>query len=416
MQTEFELLLCCARTSINSGGSDRIRVLLDQDINWQYLLKLARHHAVIPLLYWSLNNTCPEAVPADIMTQLREHFHANARRNLFLSVELVKLLNLFESDNIPVLPLKGPVLAVSAYGNLSLRQFSDLDILVHERDINQAKELFLAQGYQMKIERVRLSQEQEDKFLRSPDIYKLVRECAYPFINHSIGVMTELHWAIMPKYFSFPIDNPELWDNLESVAIAGQKVPNLPPEKILLTICGHGTKDCWIQLNRICDLAAFIHNHPELNWEKLIAQARQLGGERMLWLGLFLAKELLQTSLPESVWQRIQADPQVKTLAEQVQQSLCSQTANSPAIGKLSYLHLQVRERLGDKIRYCWLTAITPTTSDWVVLPLARFPAWVYYLMRPIRLVMSWGLGLFSRLPHFPSFRVRDRTVWTTKK
>ncbi|HBB33924.1 MAG TPA: hypothetical protein DDZ80_19065 [Cyanobacteria bacterium UBA8803] len=390
MQPEVELLLCCARTSINPETGDRLRVLLQQNINWQHLLKLARRHGVMPLLYWILNDTCPGAIPDDTMTKLREHFHDNARRSLFLTVELVRLLNLFASQNIPAIPFKGPVLATSAYGNLSLRQFSDLDILVRESDINKAKELFLAQGYKMKIERIRLSEEQEAAFVRSPHIYKLVRECAYPFINLKIGIMAELHWAVMPKHFSLAIDSEQLWDNLELVAIAGTTVSNLSPENTLLLICGHGTKDCWIQLNRICDVAELIRSHPQLDWERLIEKATLLGSERILWLGLFLAKQLLGTSLPESVWQRIQADPLVEILAAQIQEGLCDETEKFSSIGRLSSFHLQVRERLGHKIQYCLRAAITPTTSDWLLLPLVRFPAWLYYLIRPIRLVKNY--------------------------
>jgi len=36
---------------------------------------------------------------------------------------LLKLLDLFENHGIPAVPFKGPVLASSIYGDLSLRQF-----------------------------------------------------------------------------------------------------------------------------------------------------------------------------------------------------------------------------------------------------------------------------------------------------
>jgi hypothetical protein len=124
-----ELLLYCAQTPIDSEIAERIRTLLQQDIDWAYLIQTAAQHGVMPLLYQSLNTTCPEAVPKANLAQLRNYFHTNAQRNLFLTKELLKLLTLFETHSIPAIPFKGPVLAVSAYGNLSLRQISDLDIL-----------------------------------------------------------------------------------------------------------------------------------------------------------------------------------------------------------------------------------------------------------------------------------------------
>ena len=73
------------------------------------------------------------------MHQLRERYHSNARRNLFLVSELLKLLKLLESHGIGAIAFKGPVLALYAYGNLSLRQQLDLDILVRKRDIFESK-------------------------------------------------------------------------------------------------------------------------------------------------------------------------------------------------------------------------------------------------------------------------------------
>src|SRR2546426_10956064 len=70
-----------------------------------------------------------------------------ARRNLCLTGDLLSLLELFEARGIPAVPFKGPVLAVQAYGDVALREFRDLDILVTHRDITRARELLLARGF-----------------------------------------------------------------------------------------------------------------------------------------------------------------------------------------------------------------------------------------------------------------------------
>jgi len=137
-RSEVELLFCCTRTHIDSEIAERIRTLLQQNIDWAYLIQTAAQHGVMPLLYQSLNTTCPKAVPKTNLAQLRDYFHSNAFHNLFLTKELLKILTLFESHSIPAISFKGLVLAVSAYGNLSLRQISDLDILVRERDYHKA--------------------------------------------------------------------------------------------------------------------------------------------------------------------------------------------------------------------------------------------------------------------------------------
>lgn len=384
--SEIEVLLICARTSVDSEKANRLKVLLEAGLEWEKLLQMATRHKVIPLLYWNLNTICSEAVPENILAQLQNSYYTYARRNLFLSGELVRLLSIFEAEGIQALPFKGSILAASAYGNLSLRQFCDLDILVRETDIEKAKALFLAEGYRMKIERIEVTPEQEAAFVRSQNIYHLVREAAYPFIHEQKKVLAELHWGIVPKYFSFRLDSQEMWENLEQVSIAGKNVSNLSPENALLMICGHGTKDCWRQLARICDVAELIHSHPQLDWTKLMEQAKILGGQRMLGLGLFLAQELLGTTLPDTVLQKIQADSEVKLLATQVCDRLFCNSSNSYKDGNVTRFHLSTKENLADRLRYILRIAITPTTSDWLLLPLAKSPTFLYYLLRPIRL------------------------------
>ena len=392
---EIEILLCCASTQIESETASRLKALVQENIDWVKLTKMAQQHRLTPLLYSNLNAICPQAVPKSILNQLQVNFRANTRRSLLLSAELVRLVNLLEAKGIPALPFKGPVLAASAYNNLSLRQYSDLDILVRPQDIEKAKALFLSEGYRMKIERIEVTEEQEAMFVRSPQIYQFVREAAYPFIHHEKGVTAELHWGIMPQYFSFPIDSLA-WEQSEFVSIASNKVPNLSPENTLLMLVGHGTKDCWAQLARICDIAELIRSHPQLNWTKLLEQAKINGGQRMLFLGLMLARNLLGTSLPEEVWQKIGAEKEVELLAMQCGERLFSASNGSFQDGSVTRFHLSTRERLQDKIRYFISIVITPTTSDWLLLPLAEFPAFLYYLLRPIRLVKDQVSKVFS--------------------
>src|SRR5262245_10666576 len=126
---EVQLILCCAGTHIDAAKAERIKGLLSEEINWDFLIHIASQHGVMPLLYFTLKNTCLEAVPKAVLDQLRNYFYTNAAHNVFLTTELLKLLTLFEAHGIPAIPFKGPVLAASVYGNLSLRQFGDLDIL-----------------------------------------------------------------------------------------------------------------------------------------------------------------------------------------------------------------------------------------------------------------------------------------------
>lgn len=396
VRPEVELLLCCARTRIDSETAERIKTLLQENIDWAYLIQTALRQGTMPLLYWNLNTTCPEAVPKVILSELRGHFLAKAQRSMFLTGQLLKLLNLFEVHGIPVIPFKGPVLAASVYGNLSLRQFCDLDILVRKRDFLKAKDLLISQRYQLQHER---SWESD-------------------FLHAQSRVNLDLHQGITPKYFPDPIDFEQLWERLEPNTLAGTKVSNLMPEDLLLILCVQWGKDCCDQRSRLaqlCDVAELLRVHPQLDWGWLLKQARRLGCERMLLLDLCLVNELLGAALPEEILKRTQANPVVKSLASHVRSRLFCE-AKDPPIGLKEKtfwsswfyherLHFRMTERLQDSVRYCLYrlslvlkNKITPNKYDWAFLPLPPSLHLLYYLLRPIRLVRKYALVLLRRL------------------
>lgn len=400
IRPEWELLLWCVRVSSDALQARRIEALLHKELDWQYLLRTALRHSVMPLLYQSLVALCPAGVPETPLNQLRQYFRDNARRNFFLTGELFRCLHELHSHNIPAIPYKGPVLAASAYGDFALRQFDDLDFLLHESDILRAKELFIAQGYRPEFH---LNHAQEMAYLRSQSAYKLVRD--------EETIIVELHWRIVEDYFSVPLNPEQLWERLEPISLAGKEVRTISAEDLLLILCVHGTKHCWERLGWVCDVARLIHTRSEMDWDQVIRQATALGAERMLFLGLFLAHELLGTTLPAVIWKRIEDDITVKSLAEQVQRWLLRGSAQPPGIVEVSLFHLKARERWQDKVRYATRLSITPTAGDWNLrLPPALFP--LYYLLRPFRLIGTYAPLLWKRRPT-PSLGKADTTLMT---
>src|ERR1041384_3498267 len=143
---EVELLLSCARAHVDAEGAARVRALVEQEFDWDYLLRVSNRHGLQPLLYHHLNAICP-AIPDTYAQQLRDAARRVSALNTFLTNELQRLLARFAVAEIEAMPYKGPVLAVALYGNVALRQFSDLDILVRPRDVARASELLQAEGY-----------------------------------------------------------------------------------------------------------------------------------------------------------------------------------------------------------------------------------------------------------------------------
>ena len=381
---EVDLLLCCIRASIDLKVVERIDALLDEDIDWSKLLEMANSFGVIPLLYKNLKTIQLKRFPKTFLVKLQDHFHDNARNAIRLTGELVKILDLFEANNIPAIPYKGPVLAAIAYGNLTLRQFGDIDVIIHKQDVRQARELLISQGYQLTWPQLPLTEHQEISHLEAKYNYK--------FVHQNSNTIVELHWGVTPKYFSFPPDPNWLWSRLENVSLSGKSMLSFSPEDYLLILCVHGANHCWLyRLSWICDISELIHNHPGLNWEQVIEQAYSLGSQRMLLLGLLLAHDLLGSQLPDEIWHETAKDSTVKSLADQVKARFTNRNIRALGAFEIPLFHLDVKENLQDKIRYCFYMT-TPSTKDWTSLSIPKPFIFFYYIFRPIRLAIEYGL------------------------
>lgn len=385
---EAELLLSCARTEREPYTDRRIVDLCQRGIDWDYLLQMSQRHTVTPLLYWHLKDTAPGVIPEGVLVQLREQFEANRLRALFLTRELLAILKMFEEHGIPAIPYKGPTLAAMAYGDLSLRRFGDLDILVRESDVLRTGDLLASLDYKPQYQ---MSKAQEAAFL------KYERQYLYARDGHRI---VEAHWTLTPRYISFPLSFEDLSKHAVRVALGGDTVPTFSPEDLMLALSVHGSVHFWERLGWICDIAELVRVSDAINWTRLLETSARLGVKRMLLLGLWLAQGLLGAHLPEGVLSEARKDDVLRALAEEVRVGLFSEDTGPQGLFEGSAFrrfHFQIIESPVSKLRYCVHRATTPTLLDWeeIPLPAAFFPC--YRLLRPLRLGGRFGRRLAGR-------------------
>jgi len=379
LRPEIELLTYCVRNNISPIATDHIRVLLKKDLDWNYLLKKSLRHGVMPLLYKTLNANFQQVVPDHFLNKLKACFYANVKRNILLTEELLEIIDNFESHGISAISFKGPAIAAHLYGNIALRQFDDLDILVHKRDAKRAKELLISKGYQPMY---KLDEKEETAYIESKFEYFLS--------NIDNSTYLGIHWQIVPKYFSIPIDAERFWPRLEMQSLFGREIQTISPEDLLFVLCLHGTRHLWQRLAWICDIAQLIEVHRNLSWDWIIKQASILSSERILNLGLYLAKDILDTELPEEISKKVLKDTVVKSLALRVKNWLFQDNNGGPKSLEYPLFHLRVRERVRDRVQYCTRLITTPNVKDWAFFRLSKnfFP--LYYLLRPLRLAKDY--------------------------
>lgn len=384
---EAELLLCCVQLGDSPQRTGHVNALIEEGVDWGVLLRAASGHGMLPLLYWQLDGIQSADIPPEVLNWLRGHFHANRLRSLFLTGELLKLLSELEAHDIPALPYKGPVLAASAYGDLALREFGDLDVLVRKEDVLRAREVVASLGYQPQHQ---VGGNQEAAFLRY--------ERQYPFVRGD-GSMVELHWRVVPRSLSFLLGSENFWERAIRVPLGGSRVSTFATEDALLILCLHGCAHFWERLGWIRDIATLIDASKSLDWERLMDRAEALNIKRMLLLSLFLAHDLMGMNLPESIVREIGNDRVVKASATRVSENLFSENSVELSGGAArGRFHLQMMERLRDKLQYCFHRTTTPTSADWELTPLPAALSPFYRLLRVLRLGGESGRRLIGRI------------------
>jgi hypothetical protein len=376
---ELELLFLCARQCPSPEAIEAAREILARPIEWEVLLDAARQHRVVPLVYRNLSTMDAGLVPDEVVRTLQLHFRRNSWSNLKLTAELMRVHDVLAADEIPVIPYKGPTLATFLYGDVSMRQFGDLDIILHEKDVERARELLGALGYRLALD------------ITGKDV---------SLFHDRLGITLEVHWCITGDRHPVQIPAQRLWKNLDWTPFAGKTVLAHTPEDLLWVLGVHGGQHRWERLIWLCDVAE-LARRPTLDWDRAMHNARELRAGRTVALALVLARDLLGVTLPPGVQRSIEADPVLIPLAGHVKSCLAAPRPEKENLGELERYYIMLGDRIGDRIRIAVRQAVpylAPSTREEEMLRLPWYLSWVLYVVRPVRLAWNYGLTPLKRL------------------
>lgn len=390
-EKENQLILGCAQTSIPSPTVDRLSELLTQPLDWEYVIAVSSRNGLLPLLSRNLIQNFREQLPETIHERLSFFYLSNARENLYLSFKLAEVVSLLENNGIPVLSFKGPTLAIQAYGDPALRHFIDLDILVQPRHFDLAIELLVKNGYLSEISSGPLKRK----------LLFFTRKKDLSLFSSDRRVRVELHWKLSGSHFSMPFEIDQIWNRMDSLMMGGTPLRVLAFNDLFVYLCLHGARHGWERLAWICDLHELIRRREAANgpidWDELSQHARSYGCEKVVALGLFLVDEFfgLRTGYPD--FDKTIANPVYVQIARKVRSKSLSDSSNQIEIGDWYLLHLSLKERRMDKLKLktvylLWYLRLifTPNAADRSILHLPRVFYPVYFVMRPLRLLVNY--------------------------
>ncbi|GAB3673256.1 nucleotidyltransferase domain-containing protein [Halopiger thermotolerans] len=373
-EPEERFVVRCVRRALES---DTDAVARSEDaLDWDEVLTITGSHGVSYLVLDAVRRR--DDVPPEPFERLKLQVQRRSRRNLRLVQELVDVVRSFRNRGIRAIPYKGPVIAERAYGDIGRREFGDLDVLVSRDALPEARSVLSERGYQPRY-----------KFTAAQEwVYDRVSR-EYPLQRPSTDTEIELHWQIVDQYFPTKLTVESVWSRRESLSIADSELPVLSPEDRLLMLCVHGTRHRWERLQWLCDVAAYVRRR-SVDWETVDRRARAHHCERMVYLGLATADELLGVPLPDDVRRKIRSDPAIPRLRSHVYGTLFGGKNNF----RMKRYQSRTLHRTRDKLRL-WLGGIcTPTPEDITAVSLPRPLAPLYVVVRWLRA----SRGLLSRV------------------
>ncbi|MDJ1168798.1 nucleotidyltransferase family protein [Roseofilum sp. BLCC_M154] len=367
---ENQLLLCCIRYQLNSAKASEVQDLLRTDLDWDILVQNAVRQNVFMLLYRTLKQNQSEGVPLSVFERIENEAQKRMTYNLFLTNKLLQVLKLFAEHSIQAIPFKGPIWAHLAYGNMGLREFSDLDVLVRPEDYSKAKDVLIEQGYY-------------DKHFGG--LEESIGEAQMVLPDGRVNI--DLHYKLTPQNFYLQIETESFFDNLQTLSLSGKEVATFSPENCLALGYLQGAKDSWNSLKRICDFGALIQTYPEANWQEVIAQCGTDENDRVFLLGIAIAQTYLQISLPERFSEKLKQFPEVVKVARQHEEYMYHKNMEYGYIFLIISLWERRENTLWSRLQYLLKIIFHVNARDRELFPLPDLLFFLYYPLRIVRLI-----------------------------
>lgn len=258
--------------------------------DWRRVAAAAARHSVAPLLWHLLlENQAVSFVPEDARRRLQgAHLQAWHAAQSWQS-QLLEALDALHGRAIPTVLLKGSHLATHAYPESSLRPMGDVDLLVPDGRISDARDALFTLGYS-----IRSLQEWSDW-----EVYRLHR---HPPPLWREGCLTiELHSGLETCEPPFTLPMDEVWQSARTADPPFDKALGLSPENQLLHLATHMGRSHLLgsSLVRICDVAQWSARFGhEVDWDRMMSRARTGGMQQFVLAALELARRLLHAPIP----------------------------------------------------------------------------------------------------------------------
>lgn len=341
------------------------------------LLALASKHALLPLAYQALQKI--DGVSPSQLEPWERAYRYIVQKNMMTTAKLFKISKLLNDNNIEVVSFKGATLAQLAYGNITLRQYGDIDILIDEKDLSRASNILLENNYSAQF---------PTKIINN-------RVCLDKLIDVTFldnATIIELHWRLLLRRHTGEKSLMDSSSFRQSIAINSKNLITLSSELLLVYLSIHGSKHMWERIGWICDVDRVVRAQ-SIDWERVVSIAQRSKLRKSLYLGLRLSEVLFYTPLPEHIKQQIRDENLERLTALIISRHGRGNILeeNSTSYRELFLFHLKLFDSTRDKFLFILDTLFGVSPADCMHYALPNQLKILYIFLRPLRLAMKLG-------------------------
>jgi hypothetical protein len=379
MTPESELLCLCAVHPVPDARRERLRTLAASGLDWGAFLGLAIEHRVLSLAFRALSLGAQGGVPNAVLERMRVLYFQNLARNMAVQKELLRVLEALKDNGCDVISYKGPLLAETAYGDIGLRQFTDLDLIIHGPDLERAAFVLASLGYDSPL---------PENARRLQRYRRVLRDFVFP--RPEGPCLVELQWRLTQRYHPLFSEMDDVWRRLRVETLAGVPVRTLSGPDMLIVLCLHGLYHAWSYLQMVSDVAQAAARLSGPDWAEALGRAREQGGLRIFLLGLLLARKLLEADLPDGVLEAAERDAFTSGLALRIGASFFERSSYLIRARSFFFLEARMLTGAGRRARYLWGRSFTPNEEDHQALDLPPLLYPFHPILRAVRLLKKY--------------------------
>ncbi len=278
--------------------TERFRGAVAACTSAERLCETAVRHGMLGHLHRLIGRLDGGAIDVAVADRLGSLHRASAEKNLRQTAQLLRLLERFDALGIEAMPIKGPAWGERLYGDPTLRNSIDLDLLVPYEHVAQVRQELLASGFEDGVWF-------NERLLR-PE-WRVWGEM--PFVMPGADRMVDVHWRMTVGQGGAGIAAEEVIARSQPLTLLGREVRTPSDADLLLITCLHGTRHRWDGVEMLLSLAVQVRDLAGEAWPGIMAAAREAGCARRVTIAVAHVCRVFGLELPQEVAAALRRDP-----------------------------------------------------------------------------------------------------------